>query len=71
MSSCLFWQLVDVYTQRIINIIKPKVTLGRSRDADISCTSVAASRAHAEFILSNDGRLSIIDLKVSLGQYQL
>lgn len=58
------WQLINVFTQKATNVYKPKLTVGRCKDVDIVSLSTAASRSHAEFILSEDGCLKVKDLNV-------
>lgn len=66
MSEILVWRLTDVITQRNINVYKSKLIVGRSKGADITCMSAAASRSHAEFTLGDNGKLLMVtDLNVS------
>lgn len=71
MSETFVWQLVDLYTQKVINVFRPRLVIGRSKEADILCTAISASRSHAEFTLTEDGCLAISDLKVQWRMFLL
>lgn len=65
MSSRFWWSLVDIKTYKTVKVTKPTSFLGRSKEADLVSLSVATSRRHAVFNLSEDGILTVTDLDVS------